>query len=398
MEGPVDASDVLAELLEGLGAGGRITIYRRKPSYAVGHLATLEIDPDEGPASVLASLQDHYGGGTYLVRAIRPDGHFIKGATRQIIIAGEPLQEGRRANRETDRPVTPTVVVHAPEPTGTGIDANNLFGVMAKMFESAASGRFDDLVRHQEQMIKLASQNRQGPTGVVESVSDQVKTIRELASLGRSLNENGGGSRDDDDGGDGEMSMEKMFMYKMMSDMGMNKQNMGQQMGMQQPMGQPTQQSAPMWMQTPQGFVQVVQTPQGWQPVSAPQPAPAQPYQPPAQTAHAQESAPTQQPTQPPPSPMQGPPPPSAPTPSAPADNDGENEFEDITAEDVALRITELGAQDPASAQAFFMGVMQGIRPDVRQNMEEFIRTSAAAASGVRAAYSEDGSGMGEAS
>ncbi len=330
-------------LLSLVHAGGRVGIYRWKPTYAKGYLDVVTLDPDGDVGDFVQSIKDMWGGGRFSLRPINRGGEFSPGAS-PLEISGPALHEGRayvngKLPENEPAPAVPVMqpIQMAPPPAAANTDMTRLLG---NMVESHATGRIDDLIKYNQQVFDLAqrAQAQTQPQAPAQSnplgqIREGVAIVKEIANAGKALN--GGAAPSESNESDdllGGMSIEKMMMFGMAQKMGLIPQ-MGQGMpGMPPPGAQP-----------------YPQQPYPQQPYAQPQ-APQQPY--------AQPQAP-QQPAQPQPPIAQ----------SKPAAPPSEPEPEWVTPDEVAERIEDLAKVDPAQAVQFVQSIMQRVPADVQAKM-----------------------------
>ena len=120
--GPAPAQDGLAGILSALKGAGQVGIYRLQPTWARGHLQTLNLGPgEELDFSMLDQLQRFWGGGVYQFRPMNR-GRFA-GATQSVQFDGPTLFNGKAHPKDPSAPAPVAAEVlpqHAPHYQGQG--------------------------------------------------------------------------------------------------------------------------------------------------------------------------------------------------------------------------------------------------------------------------------------
>lgn len=281
---PPGLADEISEL-EALQPGEVLSITRSAPSYAKGWLESIHVPPG-GVAEVPEYIRGTWGGGHYVLQWKKRGENsgklvYAKGSAT-LTIAGEPLHQGRRylgtqlePPQQSTVTTQPVIVQQPAAPRGVGGDLQDL---LTTLLRRAVEGKSDggsvvELIKairelERDRSPAPASSSSSSPLAELDGIDRMVSMITKLRKLDPARDDD-----DDDDrasppgmfgmGGSGTPSIEQLFMWKMMSEMGGGMPMPG--MPGMQPMGATPQ------VQAPPGHVWHPQ--RGWIPFATPAPA-----------------------------------------------------------------------------------------------------------------------------
>lgn len=401
---PAHESDSLVALVAGMPAGSRMGLERVRPEYAKGWCTTIELPHQATIDYVLDVIRERWGGGTYRLKPLTERGSWAPGAVT-VNIAGEPLFEGHRYNRDgtIDDGTRPPAsqqqwfpqqppAARAAQPAAAP-DNPQIVTALSGLVQSLAGNQTAEVrAKLDEVTAALRTAPQVAPPPPVDGFGEVRKSLELLRSLKELAGDlfDGGGGDDAPAPAQQPIDPQMMQMMQMMQGgapgapggmpfgampfaMPKKSEDLMLMLAMQW-MGRNQQQQQGQWVQGPNGaavYVVPVQTPQGMQWMATQPPAPMQQpqqqwTQPPPQQ---QWTPPPAQPQAAPPPPQWSPPPQQRQSPpvvdvtahtATPARDD---EPEQLTPRDV---LEQLGRMDPDQAARFFDEVGSNLPPHVQ--------------------------------
>jgi hypothetical protein len=365
------ANDVMAPVRD-LEIGARLSISRTQPQHARGWCADVVV-PQGGVDDLCSQIQARFGGGTFLFqpkrRMINGKSIYTSGAAT-VDIMGEPTIAGRRwIHGELEPPLErppPTMAMQpmpqmapmAGMPQMAPVNTPDPMQMqLLKMFGDAVkngNGANTDIAALADVMLRSNQQSPPNSSAQVDSMVGMERAFS-LFVKWQSMLDRGGESEPAEPEpasslggllGGGEMSLEKILMFKMLGDMGGSGGGLAGLLGgapqppVAAPMGgmPPPPSAAHVWHQGTRAWVH------------------------PSQLAQ----------------PVAAPPSPAPPSPAPPAEPTKEDEEDPLTA---AEMIDELGAMDPAERNKILPEIMRSM--GVPAEMLEQATASIAARAGV---------------
>jgi hypothetical protein len=173
----------LNDVLRGLPIGWKVSVTRKKPKWAAGHLDTCELDPGEGLD--LDDLRDTWGGGTYELRILDPQGYYR--GKKSLQFQGAPRLDGQTIAQNTG----PAAAPPPPPPPPAPHTDPALLDLLKQANANAAAAQTQMITFLSARLIDMEArimQMQKAPTAAAPA-KDPIDTIRDTAEAFRALQE-----------------------------------------------------------------------------------------------------------------------------------------------------------------------------------------------------------------
>ncbi len=194
-EPPAGPADGIAGIIEALRGAGQVGIYRQNPTWARGHLQTLNLGAGESlDFQMLDELQRYWGGGVYSFRPMKR-GRFA-GSSQSVQFDGPTLYQGKPHPKDPDaRAVTPEILPqphyqpaagYAPQYEQPGFGPPHP-GAMGR--PSPEMQMLGTIVERMMARLDSFEQKLAGPAAQPAQAPDQIAGVLSTLKLAKQINE-----------------------------------------------------------------------------------------------------------------------------------------------------------------------------------------------------------------